>query len=82
MTASRATLPVLRSGLDGGGSGRPGAVRGEIPLGAGRALWFMVPKDGRINRLATMPVLESVIPLAIVGGFAVGLGFILAVFVK
>jgi hypothetical protein len=36
------------------------------------------PKDGRVSRLATTPVIEDVIPFGIVAGFAIGLVLILA----
>jgi hypothetical protein len=38
----------------------------------------MLPKDGRVHRLATAPVLESVIPLGIVAAMAFGLVLIAA----
>jgi hypothetical protein len=49
-------------------------VTGAIGL-----LWVMLPKDGQPHRLATAPVLESVIPLTIVTGFAVGLALIFSI---
>ena len=57
-------------------------VQHDYDLRVWRALVVHGAERWRINRLATMPVLEDVIPLAIVSGFAVGLGFILAVFIK
>ncbi len=45
--------------------------------GSGWLLWALLPREGVLNRYATMPVLESLLPLAIVGGFAVGLSLIL-----
>jgi len=49
-------------------------VAGSILLIAGAALlWYMRPKDGRLNRLATTPVLEVIIPQAIVAMLATGL---------
>jgi hypothetical protein len=36
-------------------------------------LWLLLPKNGVLNRWATAPILESVLPLTIVGGFAIGL---------
>jgi hypothetical protein len=38
----------------------------------------MLPKDGKVVWAATAPVLESVIPIGIVTGFATGLIFLLA----
>jgi hypothetical protein len=40
--------------------------------------WLMLPKDGLVRPVATMPVLESVIPLLIIASFFVGAGFIFA----
>jgi hypothetical protein len=42
------------------------------------ALRAMLPKDGKVHRLATAPVLESVIPLGIVAAMAFGLVLIAA----
>jgi hypothetical protein len=42
-------------------------------------LWVMLPKDGQLHRLATAPVLESVIPLTIVTGIAIGLALIFSI---
>ena len=36
------------------------------------------PKDGRVHRLATAPVIEDIIPFGIVAGLALGLILILA----
>ncbi len=46
--------------------------------GAVAALRAMLPKDGRVHRLATAPVLESVIPIGIVAAMAFGLVLIAA----
>jgi hypothetical protein len=42
------------------------------------ALRAMLPKEGKVVWAATAPVLESVIPIAIVAGFSVGAIFVLA----
>ena len=39
-------------------------------------LWVMMPKEGRVHPLATQPVLDSGIPLTIVGSGVAGVGFI------
>ena len=46
--------------------------------GSAAALRVMLPKDGKVLWAATAPVLESVIPIGIVTGFATGLIFLLA----
>jgi hypothetical protein len=40
--------------------------------------WYLLPAEGRVNPVATLPVLESVIPITITGGIAVGFAFVLA----
>jgi hypothetical protein len=42
------------------------------------ALWRLLPTEGKVHRLATMPFLESIIPICIVGGFAVGAALVFA----
>ena len=41
-------------------------------------LWAMLPKGGKLVWAATAPVLEAVIPIALVAGFATGLIFVIA----
>lgn len=45
---------------------------------SGALLWRLLPVDGKIHRLAQAPFLESIIPIGIVSGFAVGVALILA----
>jgi hypothetical protein len=45
---------------------------------SGAGLWAMLPKGGKVVWAATAPVLESVIPIALVAGFATGLVFVIA----
>lgn len=42
--------------------------------------WQMLPKNGNVHRLATVPVLDSLIPLGIISGFALGVGALVAAF--
>ena len=42
--------------------------------------WAMLPKNGNVHRLATVPVLGSLVPLAIISGFILGLGALAASF--
>jgi hypothetical protein len=51
----------------------PALVGIAIIVASATLLWWLLPRNGVLNRLATAPVLESVLPLSIVGGFAVGL---------
>lgn len=49
-------------------------VAGPILLVATAVLlWYMLPKHGRPNRWATAPVLQALIPVAIVGMFCIAL---------
>jgi hypothetical protein len=55
------------------------ALAGIVFLAASAAaFWRLLPADGRVHRLATMPVIESLLPLAIVGGFAIGVALVFA----
>jgi hypothetical protein len=47
-------------------------------IASGTALWRLLPTDGKRHRLATAPFLESIIPIGIVAGFAVGVALVLA----
>jgi hypothetical protein len=42
------------------------------------AFWRLLPTDGKIHRLATTSFLESIIPICIVAGFAIGAALIFA----
>jgi hypothetical protein len=42
------------------------------------AFWRLLPTAGKVHRLATVPFLESIIPICIVGGFAVGAALVFA----
>lgn len=42
--------------------------------------WQMLPKNGNVHRLATVPLLDSLIPLGIISGFALGVGALVAAF--
>lgn len=56
---------------------------GFIVIGAAVALlWWLLPSDGKVNRWAAMPVLESVFPLSIVAGLAVGLALMLSILAR
>jgi hypothetical protein len=55
------------------------ALIGVVMLAASvGALWFMLPKGDKLNPLATMPFVESLIPLGIVSGLALGITFTLS----
>jgi hypothetical protein len=50
--------------------------------GAVALFWALLPSRGQVNRWATMPILESVLPLLIIGGGAIGLSLIFSIFVR
>src|SRR5205085_12565588 len=57
------------------------AVLGLIILAAAVvSFWSLLPRHGNVHRLATAQFLESIIPIGIVMGLAMGLGMILPVF--
>ncbi len=48
--------------------------------GGGAGLWYMMPRGGVIHPLAKKPLLDSLIPIAIVAALAVGVALIVAGF--
>ena len=55
------------------------AIAGIVFMVASGALfWRLLPTDGKVHRLATAPFIESIIPLGIVAGFAVGAALVFA----
>jgi hypothetical protein len=54
-------------------------ICGIVITGAGGAsLWMLMPRNGQPHRLATTPVLDSIIPVCIVSAFAIGVALIVA----
>ena len=47
-------------------------------VASGALLWYMKPRDGKAHRLATMPLLDSMIPITITCGAAFGVAMIVA----
>jgi hypothetical protein len=43
-----------------------------LVLASAAALWFFLPKRGQSNALLRLPLMQSLVPLAIVTGFALG----------
>jgi len=53
-------------------------ISGLVVSGAGGAgLWYMMPHDGQPHPLAKKPLLDSLIPIAIVSAFAIGVALII-----
>lgn len=46
--------------------------------GGGVTLWYMSPRNGQPHRLARAPVLDSLVPVAIVSALAIGVALIVA----
>ena len=56
-------------------------VSGIIVIGGGAAgLWCMLPRDGVTHPLAKKPLLDSLIPIAIVSALAIGVALIISGF--
>jgi len=54
-------------------------ISGVITAGAGGVgLWYFMPHQGRVHRLANTPFLDSLIPIGIVSALAVGTALIVA----
>lgn len=57
------------------------AVLGVLLIaGTTALLFFMLPKQGRSHRLATAPVFQVAIPIAIITGYALGITFVFSSF--
>jgi hypothetical protein len=56
-----------------------GAVWGLILAASIGSFWLLLPKGDQLHPLATMPVLESAIPIGIVAGAAIGVALISSV---
>jgi hypothetical protein len=55
------------------------SLAGLVILAAAIAgLWFMLPRNGVVVRAATMPFVESLIPIGIISGIACGIALIFA----
>jgi hypothetical protein len=51
-----------------------------IAIASTALFWWLLPTGDKINRWATMPILESVLPILVVVGWAMGIAFLLSVF--
>jgi uncharacterized membrane protein len=52
-----------------------------ILAGSIALFWWLLPTEGKISRWATMPVLESALPLTVVGGIAIGISLMLTILI-
>lgn len=54
-------------------------ISGVIVFGGGGAgLWYFMPSNGQVHPLAKRPLLDSLIPIAIVTALALGVALIIA----
>ncbi len=53
-------------------------LSGLVVGGGGASLWHFMPSNRQVHRLARAPLLDSLIPIAIVGSLAVGVALIVA----
>lgn len=54
-------------------------ISGLIVAGGGGAgLWYFMPSNGEVHPLAKKPLLDSLIPIAIVTALAIGVAMIIA----
>lgn len=44
----------------------------------GAALWYMMPTNGQVHPLARKPLLDSLIPIAIISALAIGVALIIS----
>ncbi|MGH6664502.1 MAG: hypothetical protein ACREB2_06310 [Pseudolabrys sp.] len=54
-------------------------ISGAIVAGGGGAgLWYFMPNNGQPHRLTVTPLLDSLIPIAIVTALAIGIALVVA----
>ena len=52
---------------------------GIVIAGAGiGGLWYCKPRNGQVQRIVRLPLLNWLIPTAIVGAFAIGIALVIA----
>ena len=47
-------------------------------VGSAGTLWFMMPRNGKLHRHATIPLVDSLVPFGIICGMTVGLALFLS----
>ena len=57
-------------------------MSGIVAVAAGGAtLWYFLPTEGRVHPIAKLPLLDSLIPIAIISALAIGVSLIVNGFV-
>jgi hypothetical protein len=49
-----------------------------VVAAGGASLWYMMPTNGRVHLLAKKPLLDTLIPIAIISALAIGLALIIS----
>ncbi len=42
--------------------------------------WYLLPKNGQVHRIVTMPGLDQLLPVSLVSGFAIGVTMFISAF--
>jgi hypothetical protein len=42
--------------------------------------WYLLPKNGEVHRLVTMPFLDQLVPVSLVSGLAIGTTMLVSAF--
>lgn len=57
------------------------AILGIVIAGASAwTFWYLLPRDGKVHWVVTAPVIESILPLGLISGFALGVAMIMSIF--
>jgi hypothetical protein len=57
------------------------AILGLLVAGASAwAFWYLLPRNGQVHWMVTAPVLESILPLGLITGFALGVTMFISIF--
>lgn len=44
------------------------------------SFWYLLPKNGQVHRLMTMPYLDQYLPASLICGLALGIGIFISAF--
>jgi len=57
------------------------AILGLLITGvSGGTFWYLLPKNGEVHRLVTMPFLDQLLPVTLVSGLAIGITMLISGF--
>lgn len=43
--------------------------------------WYLLPNNGQVHRIATMPLLDYLVPVSLISGFAIGITLLISAFI-